>query len=122
MSVATRARASGASTTSSRPAGIDATNAPWCSRPRMRGFGRSWIGTARSALGSASMSGSAWGVVISPSRVANIDSRHDESRGGAMSEAMEREGSGKGKFPKKAYEHELFRLQEELVKMEQWVA
>ena len=39
-----------------------------------------------------------------------------------MSEAMEREGSGKGKFPKKPYERELFRLQEELVKMEQWVA
>jgi polyphosphate kinase 2 len=39
-----------------------------------------------------------------------------------MAEAMEREGSGKGKYPKKEYERELFRLQEELVKMEQWVA
>jgi polyphosphate kinase len=39
-----------------------------------------------------------------------------------MSEAMEREGSGKGRFPKKTYRRELFRLQEELVKMEQWVA
>jgi polyphosphate kinase len=39
-----------------------------------------------------------------------------------MSEAMEREGSGKGKYPRKVYERELFRLQEELVKMEQWVS
>jgi polyphosphate kinase len=39
-----------------------------------------------------------------------------------MSEAMEREGSGKKKYPNKVYERELFRLQEELVKMEQWVA
>ncbi len=39
-----------------------------------------------------------------------------------MSEAMEREGSHRQKFPNKVYERELFRLQEELVKMEQWVA
>ncbi|MDH5224260.1 MAG: polyphosphate kinase 2, partial [Actinomycetota bacterium] len=39
-----------------------------------------------------------------------------------MAEAMEREGSGRGRYPKKAYERELFRLQEELVKMEQWIA
>ncbi|HVD71719.1 MAG TPA: polyphosphate kinase 2, partial [Actinomycetota bacterium] len=39
-----------------------------------------------------------------------------------MSEAMERQGSGRTKFPNKAYEKELYRLQEELVKMEQWVA
>ena len=35
---------------------------------------------------------------------------------------MERQGSGRTKFPNKAYEKELYRLQEELVKMEQWVA
>ena len=29
-----------------------------------------------------------------------------------MSEAMEREGSGRAKFPSKVYERELFRLQE----------
>ena len=39
-----------------------------------------------------------------------------------MVEAMEREGSGRAKFPNKVYNRELFRLQEELVKMEQWVA
>ena len=39
-----------------------------------------------------------------------------------MVEAMEREGSGLAKFPNKVYNRELFRLQEELVKMEQWVA
>ena len=39
-----------------------------------------------------------------------------------MSEAMERQGSGKAKYPNKVYEPELFRLQEELVKMERWVA
>jgi polyphosphate kinase 2 len=39
-----------------------------------------------------------------------------------MSEAMEREGSHRQMFPNKVYERELFRLQEELVKMEQWVA
>ena len=39
-----------------------------------------------------------------------------------MSEAMEREGSGRARYPKKTYERELFRLQEELVKMEQWIA
>ena len=39
-----------------------------------------------------------------------------------MTEAMERQGSGRTKFPNKAYEKELYRLQEELVKMEQWVA
>ena len=39
-----------------------------------------------------------------------------------MSEAMERQGSGRTKFPNKAYEKELYRLQEELVKMEEWVA
>jgi polyphosphate kinase len=39
-----------------------------------------------------------------------------------MVEAMEREGSGKKKYPNKVYEPELFHLQEELVKMEQWVA
>ncbi len=39
-----------------------------------------------------------------------------------MSEAMEREGSGRAKYPNKVYERELFRLQEELVKMEQWVS
>jgi len=39
-----------------------------------------------------------------------------------MSEAMEREGSGRAKYPSKVYERELFRLQEELVKMEQWVS
>jgi polyphosphate kinase 2 len=35
---------------------------------------------------------------------------------------MNEEVSGGTKVPKKAYERELFRLQEELVKMEQWVA
>jgi polyphosphate kinase 2 (PPK2 family) len=39
-----------------------------------------------------------------------------------MSEAMEREGSGRARYPRKTYERELFRLQEELVKMEQWIA
>ncbi len=38
-----------------------------------------------------------------------------------MSEAMEQPGSGRVKFPNKPYEKELYRLQEELVKMEQWV-
>ena len=36
-----------------------------------------------------------------------------------MSEARERQGSGRTKFPNKAYEKELYRLQEGLVKMEQ---
>jgi polyphosphate kinase len=39
-----------------------------------------------------------------------------------MTEAMEQLGSKRAKFPNKVYEKELFRLQEELVKMEQWVA
>jgi polyphosphate kinase 2 len=39
-----------------------------------------------------------------------------------MAEAMEREGSRRGKYPNKLYQRELFHLQEELVKMEQWVA
>ena len=46
-----------------------------------------------------------------------------------MSEAMEREPSGepgkpgkRKKYPNKIYQRELFRLQEELVKMERWVA
>ena len=38
-----------------------------------------------------------------------------------MAEAMEETGSGRVKFPNKVYEKELYRLQEELVKMEQWV-
>jgi polyphosphate kinase 2 len=39
-----------------------------------------------------------------------------------MDEAMERQGSGRTKYPNKVYERELYQLQEELVKMEQWVA
>jgi polyphosphate kinase 2 len=38
-----------------------------------------------------------------------------------MAEAMERSGSRRMKFPNKVYEKELYRLQEELVKMEAWV-
>jgi polyphosphate kinase len=39
-----------------------------------------------------------------------------------MTEAMEQQGSKRAKYPNKVYGRELFRLQEELVKMEQWVA
>jgi polyphosphate kinase len=39
-----------------------------------------------------------------------------------MTEAMEQPGSKRAKYPNKVYGKELFRLQEELVKMEQWVA
>ena len=39
-----------------------------------------------------------------------------------MTEAMEQQGSKRAKYPNKVYMKELFRLQEELVKMEQWVA
>jgi polyphosphate kinase len=39
-----------------------------------------------------------------------------------MTEAMEQPGSKRAKYPSKVYGKELFRLQEELVKMEQWVA
>ncbi len=104
-----------------QPGGIDATNAPWCNLPRMSGFGRSWIGMDRTAF----LFGEHGGVDVRRGHHVQayvpLDFSHDRTAERcAMSEAMEREGSGKGKFPAKVYERELFRLQEELVKMEQW--
>ena len=98
--------------------------APWCSRPRMRGFGRSWIGIARRAALSASTSGSA-------SRDAHHlkgKGRHrlgpttDATRWDACPRRWNARAPAGRSSRSKVYERELFRLQEELVKMEQWVA
>ena len=93
----------------------------WCSRPRMRGFGRSWIGIARRVALSASTSGSTSEGAIT-SRVGHIDFPHDDARGGVHVRGDGTRGVRQGEAPRPPLRARAHRLQEELVKMEQYVA
>src|SRR6476620_3055220 len=97
MAAATTALGPEAERTSTNPAGMDTKNATSWRRPRRRGFGRSCPGD------------------VVPPAITRAYGRRLRRGSRIDSLAMVE------KIPNKLYEQELARLQEELVKMEEWI-